>query len=367
MPAQAPGKPPGRPPTITDIAEAAHVSKSTVSLVLQGSPLIKAETATRVRGVADALGYVYNRSAADLRRRASNIIGTVINDLTNPFFAELLVGLERSLADAGYVTLMAHTGEDLQTQERVLASMREYHAAGLILCPAFDTSPALLQQIRAWHIPVLIVVRPVGDESFDFAGSDNETGTFAATTHLAERGHRRIAFLGRVGGGPVYELRRRGFARAMRDHSLTIEDEWLIDIPPTREGGRAGIRQALALRSRPTAAFCYNDIVAFGALSELGERGLRAGRDFSIVGFDGIADGAHSNPPLTTISVDPARLGASAAQLLLTRLREPSSPPLRYQAQPQLIVRQSSGWAEGARATTVEPDASREPLERRTT
>jgi LacI family transcriptional regulator len=353
MPAQASGKTPGRPPTITDIAEAADVSKSTVSLVLKGSPLIKAETAARVREVADALGYVYNRGAADLRRQASNMIGTVINDLTNPFFAELLVGLERRLAGDGYVTLMAHTGEDLSTQERVLASMREYHAGGLILCPAFDTSPLLLQQIRAWRIPVLIVVRPVADESFDYAGSDNEAGTFAATKHLAEQGHRRIAFLGRVGGGPVYELRRLGFSRAMHEHGLTIEDEWLIDIPPTREGGRAGIREALALRSRPTGAICYNDIVAFGALSELGERGLRAGRDFSIVGFDGIADGAHSNPPLTTISVDPPRLGESAAQLLLTRLRDPAGPPLRHLAQPQLIVRQSSGRAGGARTTTA--------------
>jgi len=299
----------------------------------------------RVRGVADAIGYVYNRGAANLRRQASNVIGTIVNDLTNPFFAELLVGLERRLADDAYVTLMAHTGENLETQQRVLASMREHHAAGLILCPAFETSPALLQQIRAWPIPVLIVVRPVGDETFDYAGSDNEAGTLAATKHLIELGHRRIAFLGRAGGGPVYELRRRGFTRGMRDHGLAIEEEWLIDIPPTRDGGRTGIRRALGLRSRPTGAICYNDIVAFGALSELGEIGLRAGRDFSIVGFDGIADGAHSNPPLTTISVEPARLGESAAQLLLARLREPSGPPLRYLAQPQLIVRQSSGRA----------------------
>ena len=353
MPARSPPSPRGSRPTITDIARAADVSKSTVSLVLQGSPSIKADTASRVREAADALGYVYNRGAADLRRQASNTIGTVINDLTNPFFAELLVGLERSLAEHGYVTLMAHTGEDLATQQRVLASMREHQAAGLILCPAFGTPEELLQRILWWRIPVLIVVRPVGDEGFDFAGSDNEAGTYAATKHLAERGHRRIAFLGRVGGGPVYELRRRGFARAMGEHGLAVEDEWLIDIPPTREGGRAGVRAALALRNRPTAAICYNDIVAFGALSELGEQGLRAGSDFSIVGFDGIADGAHSNPPLTTVSVNPARLGASAADLLLTRLREPGSPPLRYLAQPQLIVRQSSGWAEGTKPASA--------------
>ena len=358
MPVRPPTRPRGTRPTITDIARAAEVSKSTVSLVLQGSPLIKADTASRVREAADALGYVYNRGAADLRRQASNTIGTVINDLTNPFFAELLVGLERSLAEHGYVTLMAHIGEDLTTQERVLASMREHQAAGLILCPAFDTPEELLQRILWWRIPVLIVVRPVGDDSFDFAGSDNEAGTYAATSHLAERGHRRIAFLGRVGGGPVYELRRRGFVRAMREHGLAVEDEWLIDIPPTREGGRAGIRAALALGNRPTAAICYNDIVAFGALSELGEQGLRAGRDFSIVGFDGIADGAHSNPPLTTVSVNPARLGASAAHLLLTRLRDPESPPLRYLAQPQLIVRQSSGWADGTKPATAATPAS---------
>src|SRR5262245_1823085 len=124
--------------TINDVAHAAGVSKSTVSLVLQNSALIKQETAERVRNAAEKLGYVYNRQAADLRRKSSNIIGVVINDLGNPFFAELLVGMERKLADAGYICLMAHTEERLDIQERVLASMREHHAAGLILCPALD-------------------------------------------------------------------------------------------------------------------------------------------------------------------------------------------------------------------------------------
>lgn len=334
-----------RPPTITDIAGVADVSKSTVSLVLQGSPLIKAETAARVKQAADALGYVYNRGAADLRRQSSNVVGMIINDLTNPFFAELLVGMERKLMEAGYVSLMTHTGENLQTQARVLASLREYNAAGLMFCPAFGTPASVLEEIRAWRIPLLVVVRPVGDESYDFVGADNEAGTFLATEHLIQRGHRRIAFLGRKGVGEIYERRRQGFERAMRSYDVPVAAEYVIDVAPTREGGREGIRRALSLEAPPTAAVCYNDIVAFGALGELGERGIVAGDAFAVVGFDGVADAAHSNPPLTTIAVDPGHIGEIAAQTLLRRLREPDSPPLRHVAQPQLVVRQSSGTA----------------------
>jgi LacI family transcriptional regulator len=332
-----------RSATINDIAREAAVSKSTVSLVLQGSPLIRAETSARVRRVADALGYVYHRGAAALRSQSSNMVGMVINDLTNPFFAELLVGMERTLMQAGYVSLMAHTGESLATQERVVASMREYHAAGLILCPAFDTPPSALAAIRTAGIPLLVVVRPVGKGSYDFAGSDNEAGTFMATEHLIERGHRRIAFMGRVGGGPVYELRRIGFRRAMAAHGLTVASHWIVDIPPTRSGGAEGVRRVLGMPDSPTAAVCYNDVVAFGALGALGEHGLVAGRDLALIGFDGVADAAHSNPPLSTISVDPGRLGESAAELLLQRLRDSSAPVLRHLATPKLIVRQSSG------------------------
>src|SRR6059058_5575898 len=116
--------------TILDIAKEAGVSKSTVSLVLQGSDLIKAGTADRVREAARRLGYVYNRQAAELRRGTSNRIGVVINDLMNPFFAEVLVGIERRLVDAGYVVFMAHTNESLARQEAVLTAMREQGAAG---------------------------------------------------------------------------------------------------------------------------------------------------------------------------------------------------------------------------------------------
>jgi LacI family transcriptional regulator len=328
--------------TITDVAREVGVSKSTVSLVLQGSPLTRPDTAKRVREAAARLGYVYNRRAAELRRKASNIIGVVINDLTNPFFAELLVGMERRLVEAGYVCLMAHTDERLDQQEKVLASMSEHHAAGIILCPVFGTPVSVAHAVERWGIPLLLVVRPFAETQFDFAGADDETGTRLATEHLIALGHKRIAFLGRAGAGPVYELRLAGYRKAMKKHKLAIDRQWIIDVPPTRSGGREGMLLALTLRKPPTAAVCYNDIVAFGALSALGERGLIAGRDFAVIGFDGVAATQYSNPPLTTMDVQPAKLGEAAAEILLRRISRPNSRAARHLAVPRLVVRESS-------------------------
>src|ERR1700750_3244376 len=135
-------------PTIQDIAAAAGVSKSAVALGLQERPRLKAATAEKGREAARALGYFYNRGAANLRGRRSTTIGMVINDLTNPFFVELLVAIERVLAQAGYTTLMAHTAESLETQTRVLRSMREQNVAGLIMSPALGWPDGVADEIR---------------------------------------------------------------------------------------------------------------------------------------------------------------------------------------------------------------------------
>jgi LacI family transcriptional regulator len=337
--AKTPPEPP-RPLTINDVASAAGVSKSTVSLVLQGSPLIREETAARVREAAASIGYVYNRRAADLRRKSSNVVGVVINDLMNPFFAELLVGIERKLAQADYITLMAHTDENLELQTKVLQSMREHHAAGIILCPALGTSPALVKQVRAWGIPLLVMVRSLGKGDYDYAGSDNERGTFLATEHMLAAGHTQIGFLGGQTGA-VFDDRLRGYRKALRAHGVAEQAELIRSAKPTREGGYTSLQQLLALKPRPTAAVCYNDIVALGALAALGERGIQAGREFAVIGFDGILDTAHANPPLSTMDIHPGGLGESAAELMLERLKHPEAGRLRFLAEPTLLLRTS--------------------------
>ncbi|HTT09451.1 MAG TPA: LacI family DNA-binding transcriptional regulator [Burkholderiaceae bacterium] len=329
-----------RPATILDVARAADVSKSTVSLVLQDSPLIRDATAEKVRAAAARLGYVYNRRAAELRRQSSNTIAVVINDLTNPFFTEVLVGIERKLLEAGYITLMAHTGEDLDLQARVLRSMREHHAAGIMLCPVFGTSPQLLKEVHAWGIPLLVLVRALGKGSYDYAGSRNERGMRLATEHLLGLGHRRVGFLGGQTGA-VFDDRLRGYRRALKAHGVAYDEALVRRAKPDREGGYQAMRELLAAHPATPAAVCYNDIVAFGALAALGELGIAAGRDFAIVGFDGVRDAAHSNPPLSTVDIRPGELGVAAAGLMLERLQRPKSASLRYVAEPTLLLRQS--------------------------
>lgn len=327
--------------TILDVASAAGVSKSTVSLVLKGSPLIKEETAAKVREVAAKIGYVYNRRAADMRSQSSNVIGVVINDLMNPFFAEVLVGIERKLVQAGYITLMAHTSESVDLQTKLMQSMREQNAAGIILCPALGTPATLVKEVQAWGIPLVVMVRPLGKGSYDYAGSDNALGAFMATKHLLDKGHRRIGFLGGQSGA-VFNDRLAGYRDALKKYRLKEHLELLCPALPTRQGGYDALQRLLDVQPRATAAVCYNDITAFGALAALGERGIAVGRDFAIMGFDGLLDTAHSNPPLSTVDIRPGALGEAAASLMLERLSRPDSDRLRYVATPELLLRASA-------------------------
>ena len=332
--------PPPRPLTILDVAAEAKVSKSTVSLVLQGSDLIRDETAERVREAARKLGYVYNRRAAELRRKSSNTIGVVINDLMNPFFAEVLVGLERKLVDAGYTVLMAHTSEDLARQEKVLLTMREHHAAGIALCPALGTPASLTRLVKSWGIPLVVMVRTLGSGSYDFAGSDNARGVQLATEHLLASGHRRIGFLGGR-SGPVMDQRLHGYKAALAGAGIAFDEQLVIAASPTRAGGHEAMKALWGVLPAVRAAVCYNDLTAFGALSALGERGLRAGHDFSLMGFDNVLDAALSNPPLSTVDIRPSELGEQAAAILLARIDDPDRTKQQYFAVPKLVLRQS--------------------------
>jgi LacI family transcriptional regulator len=327
--------------TIVDVALEAEVSKSTVSLVLKGSALIRGDTAERVKAAATKLGYVYNRRAGELRGKSSNAIAVLINDLMNPFFAEILVGIERKLVDAGYVVLMAHTNENLEIQEKVLQSMREQNAAGIMLCPATSTPRGMLKKLHAWGIPLMIFVRNAGPGHYDFAGPDNEAGMFMATTHLLDAGYTRVGFLGGL-EGVVFKQRLAGYQAALLKRNIAFNPDWVLSIKPNRQGGYESMNRLLNDSPEVAAAVCYNDIVAFGALAALGERGLRAGKDFSLMGFDNLQDSAHSNPPLSTIDIQPAQLGEQAATMLLKRIENPNIKRQLFSAKPNLVIRQTT-------------------------
>jgi LacI family transcriptional regulator len=235
---------------------------------------------------------------------------------------------------------MAHTHESPERQQQVLQSMREHNAAGILLCPALGTPRRAVREVQDWGIPLVVMVRSLGAGSYDYVGADNARGMQLATRHLAAGGHLRIGF---VGGrsGVVFEQRLRGYRKALAEAGIEPDPRWIATADPNRAGGFAAMNALLALDPRPTAAVCYNDIAAFGAIAALGECGLRAGADFALIGFDNVLDAAHANPPLSTVDIGPGDLGEHAAGSLLARIADPAIERQLFVAEPKLLLRQS--------------------------
>ena len=236
----------GRSITVTDLARAAGVSRSTVSLVLRSSPLVRRETGRRVEEAIDRLGYVYNRNAANLRRRTSDMVAMVINDLTNPFFAELAVGVDDALQAAGYVSLMANTNEDPGRQRRVMESMREHGAAGVILCPAMGTGTRQAVALTNWNAPVVQVMRRLPGARLGTVVPDNRLGARMAAERLLSLGHRRIAFLGGSDDNVVTAERAGGYRAALDAAGVAVDPALVVPATLNRGGGVEALRRVLA-------------------------------------------------------------------------------------------------------------------------
>ncbi|MGG6463013.1 LacI family DNA-binding transcriptional regulator [Solilutibacter silvestris] len=318
--------------TVEDIARACGVSRATVSLVLRGSPLVHRDTRQRVEEEMKRQGYVYNRAAANLRRRVSNSIALVINDLSNPFFAEFATGVDEALGGKGYVTLLGCSNESPQRQLQVLNSLMEHHPAAIILSPAENTDARDVARVVG-NTPVVVFNRMLDhdDNGFDhdFLGLDNRGGAMQATAHLIERGHRDIAFFGGHANSSSCQERREGYRDALKKAGLRVRNEWMIESAPTRVDACARSEALFSGNAKPTAAVCYNDAVALGLMLGLAHHGLRPGFDFAVTGFDDIPEAAMSMPALTTLVADPRARGRQAADMVLRRVEHatPVSPP----------------------------------------
>jgi LacI family transcriptional regulator len=340
--------------TIVDIARRAGVSKSTVSLVLKDSPLVRNETRATVRAAMDELGYVYNRGAASLRHARSNIVGMVINDLMNPFFAELAVGIERALQNSGFIPFIANTSENPIRQAQVFRSMQEHGASGIILCPAIGTDAEALGEFSAARIPVVLAMRRIAGASVSSVAPDNRAGAARAVEHLARLGHERIAFLGGFDRMSAHRERLGGYRDGLVRAGLVQDSGLEIEALPTKAGGAGAMAQILRLADPPSAALCFNDIVAIGAVYELARVGRTAGVDFGIIGFDDIAEAEHLSPPLTTVAVDTFGLGERAASLLLRQIAANEPRVENYVGDARLIIRESCGAAASGQGRSFE-------------
>ncbi len=327
--------------TLLDVAQAAGVSRATASLVIRKSPLVADETRRKVEEAMAQLGYVYNMGAASMRAARSNTVGVIVPNLTNPFFAEMLAGIERTLDDAGMIVVLANSRETPLNQDTILKRMRERGVDGVIVCPVAEARSTLLAKAESWQLPLVQALRHLSDIKGDYAGTDYGGGMRQAVEHLVGLGHAAIAF---AVGGPVHSAHRErvaGFRAAMADHGL--DAGICLDVPIGPSGSPASAQALLQHPARPTAVICFNDIMAAGLANGLSDLGLKVGPGFSVVGFDDLAEAELVRPRLTSVATFPGEIGANAARLLLSRLETPGRADQRVISLTRLVVRQSTG------------------------
>ncbi|MEU7301457.1 LacI family DNA-binding transcriptional regulator [Streptomyces sp. NPDC007189] len=326
-------------PTIRDVAERAGVSKSLVSLVLRGSEGVRPEKREAVLAAVQALGYRPNAAARSLSERRTRTVGVLLNDMRNPWFVDLLDGLNARLYDNGLHMLLADGHLNRRLGEDLTRTFTELRVDGLIAVGTLQDPQAL--RTAAGLVPTVVAgTREPVLPGVDIVANDDEHGARLATEHLIGLGHRRIAHI--TGRGAVGALRRRSFEATMREHGLAgtavVEQGDL-----TEEGGYRAAVRLLSRPQRPTAVFAVNDMTCVGALSAAEECGLQVPRDLSLVGYDNTYLSRLRHLWLTTVDNASHDVGRRAAQRLLDRIEEPDRPGYVDLATPYLEVRGTTG------------------------
>jgi len=309
-------------PTIRTVAEHAGVSKSLVSLVLQGSDRVRAETRSRVLRAIDELGYSPNAWAQRLGSRRSGLIGIVMDDLRNPWYVDCLDALAQTLVRSGRQVLILDDRINEGLDGALVASMLSFRVEGIVAMGSLTPSGELARAMRS--IPsVAVAGRDIDAEHVDVVAADDVEGARLAVRHLVDRGHRRLAHI--AGRGPeVARLRRAGFEQACRD--LDVE---VVGVEPedmTEEGGYRAAMRLLSAADQPTAVFAVNDVSAIGALSAARERELSVPGDLAVIGFDDIPSARSRLVDLSTIDIANTAVGVRAAEALLARIGDPDRP-----------------------------------------
>ena len=304
---------------LSDVAARAGVSVKTVSNVINDYPHITAQTRAKVEAAITALDYKPNLSARSLRKGRSDFIALAIPEMASPYFAELGAAISRAAKKRGITVLIDQTEGELAAEKLVLDGMRGQLIDGIIFSP-ITTTPAKIA-LADTAKPLLLLGERHAGGTFDHVAVDSVQASFDATTHLISIGRRRIAAIGVGGGAGTGTVRRKGYRKALKAAGLPHDPA--LELAGTgyhREDGATSMRSLLELPEPPDAVFCFNDLLALGALRTLAEAGLSVPDDVAVVGFDDIEDGRFHSPALTTISPDKEWLAEHAVAVLLERI-----------------------------------------------
>ncbi|WP_104398714.1 substrate-binding domain-containing protein [Vibrio penaeicida] len=328
--------------TMKDIAKLAGVSTSTVSHVINKSRYVSEEISLRVNNAAKELNYYAPSALArSLKINRTQTIGMLVTTSTNPFFGEVVKGVERSCYQKGYNLILCNTEGDNERMKASIDTLLQRRVDGLLLMcstlegekiDVFERYPDIPVVVMDWG-PMLFASDKIQDNSL--------RGGYMAAKHLIESGHQNIGCI----TGPLAkhqaQMRYEGYKRAMNEEGLALNPDWIIESDFECEGGYEAFKKMQAKGPLPSAIFVCNDMMAMGAINAAHEMGIQIPEDVSLIGYDDIHIAKFMTPPLTTIHQPKHSLGKAAVETLLKKLEKETTEPQVVQLEPTLVVRNS--------------------------
>jgi len=318
------------------------VSHPTVSRALRNSPLVNRDTAERIRKIAVRMGYRTNSVARSLVTRKTRTIGVVVTTITDPFIGEVVGGIEEAANELGYSVVLADSNADPDRERHVVLSFHERRVDGIIVT-ASRVGALHLPLLRQSSVPIVLINNQHPDDGgvVHSVLIDNVNASLAAMRHLIELGHTRIGYIGDAAGFHSDTERFGGYRQALALADIPFVPEYAVHGDGRPESGESAMQRLLALPTRPSAIFCYNDMSALGAMRAIYAGGLSVPGDISVIGFDDLFFASYTRPGLTTIRQPKRTMGRIATEAMV-KLLSGGKSGTSIRVQGELIVREST-------------------------
>jgi DNA-binding LacI/PurR family transcriptional regulator len=330
-------------PDIRTVAALAKVSIATVSRTINGSPAVSERLSKRVWQAIEQLNYFPNTHARSLVSGRSRLFGIIVENITNPFFPELIQSFEEVAVAHGYEILVSFSNSDVRILPTCVRRMLERKVEGVAVL-TFGEEESVLDQLMNHDVPMVLAEFRLDDPKVSTILLDYTTGIHAAVDHLKQLGHTQIAFL--AGPHKLHSAitRENDFRTAMQSAGLPIHKKWVIECDHTLKGGVAGFGHLRSLSAHPTAILCSNDMTAIGVLRAAYHDDLRVPQDLSVIGLDDIDFAEFTLPPLTTIRLSRTDLARAAFEALRQQAEDPANPKKQreFLVSTNLVVRGST-------------------------
>lgn len=331
--------------SLREVAKFSNVSTATVSRVINNDPKVSAKTKQRVEAVIQQLNYLPNRVAQRLRssHRKAKLIGLVIPDIQNPFYVDVVRGIEEFSYQNGFAVMIGNFGQDENREQLYLDLLQSENVDGFIVAPALQRDDKVRELVNK-DFPLVCIDRELHNSDSDVVRVDNAQGAYNAIEHLLRLGHRRIGVISGNLSIQTYIDRLEGYKRALAEYNIEFDPELVYVKGSDFVSGVELTNEILDLDKavRPTAIFTANNLITLGSLEAIHKRGIRIPEDISIVGFDDMYWSSSLNPPLTAVFQPGFEIGRMAADLLNQRILNPQKPKENIVMKTKLMIRRST-------------------------